>query len=100
MERWMFYEFVKYKDKIILLPFSMTHFIVLELQNERLEIFHSKFGLDVINEYWRKPRLLGNSLYENNTFELSEYQGIILEYNSDMKDEDGRVGEKIWMWLK
>lgn len=98
-DRWMFYGFIEYFDKILLLPFSMTHFIVIDLQNERLESYQSKFGTDVIYEYWIKPRLTELLLLENDIFEFSEYLDFISEHNTDIKKQVSGVGKKIWMQL-
>lgn len=96
-ERWMFQGFIEYNDKIILLPYSLTDFIVIDLQNERLESYSGKFGADVINKYWIKPRLPEWPLLENAVFDFSKYLDFISEYNLDIENHVSRIGEKIWI---
>lgn len=99
-ERWMFYGFVEYNDKIILLPFSMTHFIVIDPENQRMESYSGKFDADIINEYYIKPRLPASILLENNIFELSKYLDMMSEYSADMGEGISGTGGKIWMKLR
>lgn len=99
-ERWMFYGFVEYNDKIILLPFSMTHFIVIDPENQRMESYSGKFDADIINEYYIKPRLPASILLENDIFELSKYLDMMSEYSADMGEGISGIGGKIWMKLR
>lgn len=99
-ERWMFYGFAKYNDKIILLPFSMTHFNVIDLENERLESYSGKFGADIINEYYIKTRFSQSILVENNIFGFPEYLNFLSEYDSIMNEKVSKVGGTIWIQLK
>lgn len=72
-QRCMFYDFVVHEDKLILLPYSVNYFIVLDLISVKAEFYECRFERSDVMAYYIENRLIRDGLVESSSFHLLDF---------------------------
>lgn len=100
MTRWMYQDGLTYGEKLVLLPFSVNKFIIINLDNGEMETYACRIQKDEIEKYYTLPRLTNNVTVDEGMAQLAYFINFIGKKDTNFYNFVTDIGAQIWKRLK